>query len=89
MDAVSEPDWANSATDPILRLLAEAGVAISPGGIVVNLNQRLERPPSRSTVTRAIEGLRDRGLIRRLVPNRAYYTLTETGREYVRTKLDG
>jgi DNA-binding HxlR family transcriptional regulator len=37
----------------------------------------------------AIKGIRDRGVIRRPVPNCVYYTLTETGREYIRTKLDG
>jgi len=86
---VSGPDWANSATEPILRLLTDAGIALSPGAIVVNLDARLERPPSRSTVTRAIEGLREEGLIRRLDPDHAYYILTEDGREYVRTELAG
>lgn len=85
---MSGPDWSNSATEPVLRLLAESGVALSPGGIVVNLNDRLERPPSRSTVTRALKGLRDQGLIRHLDPDRSYYILTEAGRGYVRTELE-
>jgi Fe2+ or Zn2+ uptake regulation protein len=85
---VSTPDWANSATNPVLRLLADSGVALSPGAIVVNLNDRLERPPSRSTVTRALAGLRDQELVERVEPGRAYYLLTDAGQSYVSTHLD-
>ena len=79
--------WKNSATDAILRLLYESEVAISPGGITVNLEYKLERPPSRSTVTRAIEGLRKNGHLEKLDPNKSYYYLTQEGREYAEENL--
>ncbi|SER15300.1 helix-turn-helix domain-containing protein [Natrinema salaciae] len=80
-------DWQNSATDPVLRLLYEAGIAVSPGAITLNLQYQLERPPSRSTVTRAIEGLSDQGLITKMDPEKPYYTLTEEGEEYAEKNI--
>lgn len=84
---MSTPDWANSATNPVLRLLADSGVALSPSAIVVNLNDRLKRPPSRSTVTRILIGLRSQELVERVEPGRAYYVLTDAGQSYVRIHL--
>lgn len=79
------PEWKNSSTDAVLRLLARADVALSPGAITINLEQDLERPPSRTTITRAIKGLRETGLIRRIGEDQPYYEITENGRLY----LDG
>lgn len=81
-------DWENSATRPILKLLQESGVAISPGAITLNLKMRMERPPSRSTVTRALEQLQKRGLIEKPDENKTYYQITERGRAYLVGNLD-
>ncbi len=75
-------EWKNSATDPIINLLSESDVAISPGGITANLEYKLERPPSRSTVTRAIRGLRNKGYIEKIDGSKTYYMITDAGREY-------
>lgn len=79
------PEWKNSSTDAVLRLLSRADVALSPGAITINLEQELERPPSRTTITRAIKGLRETELIRRIEEDQPYYEITENGRLY----LDG
>lgn len=81
-------DWENSATRPVLDLLQESGVAISPGAITLNLELRMQRPPSRSTVTRALEQLRERGLIEKPDKDRTYYQITERGRAYLADGLD-
>jgi len=76
-------DWENSATRLVLNLLQESAVAISPGAITLNLEMRMERPPSRSTVTRALEQLRERKLIEKPDENKTYYQITERGRAYL------
>lgn len=83
------PDWKNSATDAVLRLLDDSGVALSPGGITVNLEVRLQRPPSRSTVTRAVKGALDVGLIERAEEGRSYYQISEQGRAYLAGDIEG
>lgn len=77
------PGWKNSATDPVLRLLAESDLALSSTSITYNLESRLERPPSRSTVTRALSGALDKGLVHQ--PYGSLYVITDRGRAY----LDG
>lgn len=76
-------DWENSATRPVLHLLDESDVAISPGAITLNLGMRMQRPPSRSTVTRALEQLRERDLIEKPDENKTYYQITDKGRRYL------
>jgi Fe2+ or Zn2+ uptake regulation protein len=78
-------DWKNSATDPVLRLLAESDLALSAKSIVYNLDQQLERPPSRATVHRALSGALDAGLVTQ--PEGALYAITDTGRDYVAGNL--
>ena len=80
------PDWVNSATKPVLRLLADHGLALSGKSIVYNLNKELQRPPSRATVMRALSGAMDVGLIHQ--PEGALYEITDRGREYVEGNLD-
>jgi repressor of nif and glnA expression len=78
-------DWKNSATEPVLRLLAESGLALSAKSIVHNLNERLERPPSRATVHRSLSGALDAGLVHQ--PEGSLYAITDTGREYLAGNL--
>jgi predicted transcriptional regulator len=78
-------DWKNSATEPVLRLLAESDLALSPKSIVYNLDEQLERPPSRATVHRSLSGLLDAGLIEQ--PDGSLYKITDTGRDYVAGNL--
>lgn len=82
------PEWKNSSSDAVLRLLARADVALSPGAITVNLQRELERPPSRTTVTRAIKGLREQELIQRIEDGQSYYEITELGRQYLCGQYD-
>jgi Fe2+ or Zn2+ uptake regulation protein len=78
-------DWKNSATDPVLRLLAESDLALSAKSIVYNLDQQLERPPSRATVHRALSGALDAGLVTQ--PEGALYAITDSGRDYMAGNL--
>jgi Fe2+ or Zn2+ uptake regulation protein len=78
-------DWKNSATEPVVRLLAEADLALSAKSIVYNLEQRLERPPSRATVHRALSGALDAGLVTQ--PEGTLYAITDAGQDYVAGNL--
>ena len=78
-------DWKNSATQPVLRLLADSDLALSATSIVFNLNKQLERPPSRATVHRALSGALDAGLVHQ--PEGALYAITGTGRAYLAGEL--
>lgn len=80
------PDWRDSATKPVLKLLAEHDLALSATAIYYNLEQRLERPPSQATVTRALKGLREVGLVEQ--PHGSLYQITGKGREYLAGDLD-
>ena len=82
---MTQTDWQNSATDPVLRLLAESGLALSATSIVYNLDKRLERPPSRATVHRALSGALDAGLVHQ--PKGSLYEITELGQEYLTGNL--
>jgi repressor of nif and glnA expression len=78
-------DWKNSATEPVLRLLAESNLALSAKSIVYNLDEQLERPPSRATVHRSLSGALDAGLVYQ--PEGALYAITDTGRAYLSGEL--
>jgi repressor of nif and glnA expression len=78
-------DWKNSATEPVLRLLDDSDLALSATSIVYNLNKRLERPPSRATVHRALSGALDAELVHQ--PEGALYEITDTGRAYLAGEL--
>ncbi|MFB6097249.1 MAG: ArsR family transcriptional regulator [Haloferacaceae archaeon] len=82
------PEWKNSSSDSVLRLLARAEIAVTPGAITINLQRELERPPSRTTITRAIKGLREQGLIRRIEDGQPYYQITDQGRAYLDGEYD-
>ncbi|WP_423744774.1 ArsR family transcriptional regulator (plasmid) [Haladaptatus sp. SPP-AMP-3] len=81
-------DWQNSATRPVLKLLDESDVAISPGGITLNLELEMQRPPSRSTVTRALKELLERDLIEKPAKEKTYYRITDAGRAYFAGEID-
>jgi len=82
---MSQADWKNSATEPVLRLLAESDLALSAKSIVFNLGHKLERPPSRATVHRALSGALNAGLVTQ--PEGTLYAITDTGRDYVAGNL--
>lgn len=74
--------WENSATEPVLELLADSGLALPPAVITHNLQQEMKRPPSSATVTRAIRGLREQGLVAK-DEETDYYRITSEGEQYL------
>jgi len=83
---MSGREWENSATKPILRLLNDSKLALSNSAIVYNLEQQMQRPPSKSTVNRALRGLRKKELVRQ--PQGSLYEITDSGRAYLQGELD-
>lgn len=72
----------------VLRLLYQSGQAMNPGSMLNTLRLRTERPPSQSSITRALRELEDRDLIVGLDVAGSYYVLTQTGVEFVEEELD-
>lgn len=79
----------NIATDPVLELLDEAPLAVTPGSIVFELQRRGGDSPSRRTIFRALDELEDRGYITRPQgDDGTLIEITERGREYLRGERD-
>ncbi len=78
----------NKASEPILELLDESGIALSPSTIVVNLNIELDNSPARSTIYKAFDPLLENGFIEKADVDGTYYRITPLGREYLRGELD-
>lgn len=74
----------NKATDPVLELLAETGLALPPKTMLVNFNRKLNDPPSRSTVFRAVSDLQAHGYIEKYPAAETHYVITDEGRSYLR-----
>lgn len=78
----------SDAAHPVLRLLYQSGVAISPSGIAVNLDDRMDDSPSRTAVLTAIRELNEENYLRKLADLESCYRITERGREYVEAEID-
>jgi len=79
----------NKATDPVLELLDDVGIAISPNAIMYELNQTSSDPPHRSSVYRAMDDLEKRDYIcRPKGEDTRLVQITERGREYLRGERD-
>lgn len=88
MSQVPDPgEWANTAIVPVLETLGRTDIAVSAGAIRFELERDMRRPPSRSTVTRAIRTLRETSLVRKPDEEKIYYELTDAGRQYVNDRL--
>lgn len=81
-------DWETGATAPTLRVLYQAGVALSPHSIVANLEEYAGEAPSVIEVQETLEGLDEQELVRRLDRPEEYYVITEHGIDYVETEVD-
>ncbi len=79
--------WMNKASEPVLELLAESGLALPPKAINVNLSRIMDDPPGRTTIFRAYEPLEDHGFIETLDVDGTYYIITDRGRAYLNDTL--
>ncbi|MFC4359242.1 helix-turn-helix transcriptional regulator [Halobium salinum] len=71
----------NDASIPVLETLHKAGIAISAGAIQYELERTMKRPPSRSTITRALRELQNHELVTKPDEDKIYYELTDKGRK--------
>mgnify|MGYP000159200245 CR=1 FL=1 len=65
----------------VLELLAQAGIAVSPGAIAANVAHFTERDLSAADVATALETLDAENYVRTLADT-DYYRLTDHGRNY-------
>ena len=78
----------NKASEHILELLADSGLALPPKAIEVNLGRLQNDPPSRSSIFNAFDPLIEHGYIENIAESGSYYVITETGRAYLEGKLE-
>ena len=82
------PEQQNEATEPVLRVLYQAGVALSADSVVANLDAYVDESHGRAAVEEALAGLEDADLVRRLDREGDYYEVTGRGGDYVETEVD-
>jgi len=79
--------WMNKASDPVLELLAESGVALNQKGLLINLEREMDDPPARRTITRCVEPLEEYGFIENIAETGSYWVITDLGRRYLNDSL--
>lgn len=67
--------------DAVLRVLSQAGIAVSPGGIVANLRELYDVDLGEAAVADALDTLEDENYVRAL--DDTHYRITDHGRDYV------
>lgn len=75
-----------TAREVVLEALAGNQVPVSATSLTEYLKMTIKRPPSRSTVRRALESLAEEGLAEQ--PYGSYYRITDKGRAYLNEELD-
>jgi len=73
----------NKATDPVLELLEDSGLALPPNAIIVNVQRGLSDPPSEPTFYRTLGPLEENGFIETIPEREKFYRITEKGRRYL------
>lgn len=81
-------DWERDAVEPVLRVLYQAGIGISPAAITANLDEYVEDPPDPEEVRLALEELADEELVRSLQDDGQFFLLTDGGRSYVGNEIE-
>ncbi|QDX39701.1 hypothetical protein [Salarchaeum sp. JOR-1] len=71
--------------DAVLRVLSQAGIAVSPGGIAANLRELYDVDRSEAAVADALDALEDENYVRAL--DDTYYRITGHGRDYVTSEF--
>lgn len=84
---MSTENWDSDAVEPVLRVLYQAGIGISPAAITANLDEYLEEPPDPEAVRQALDELQDSELVRTLDGDE-YFLLTDGGRSYVGNEIE-
>ncbi|MFH5801649.1 ArsR family transcriptional regulator [Haladaptatus sp. CMAA 1911] len=79
--------WMNKATDPVLEILADTDYALPSGVIYYNLSYKEQIDVSRRTVLRALDPLKEHGLVKIATGTETYYEITDKGRKYLNGKL--
>lgn len=78
----------NKASEPILELLEDAGVVMTPGAIEYELNRRMADPPGHNTIHRGLRELENHRLIERPQASTILIDLTELGEQFLAGDID-
>lgn len=70
----------------VLRVLSQAGIGVSPGGIAANIDAFTEATATETDVRVVIDDLEDQNYVRQL-DDTDYYRITDHGRDDVRSEF--
>jgi hypothetical protein len=87
-DIEMSTDQQNEATESVMRVLYQAGVALSPDSIVATLDVYADDSHDEATVREALGGLEAESLVRRLDREGDYYVVTDSGSDFLETEID-
>jgi repressor of nif and glnA expression len=79
--------WMNKASEPVLELLVESGLALNQKAILLNLQRQMDDPPGRRTISRCLEPLEEYGFVENVAKRGGYYVITDLGRAYLNDEL--
>ncbi|GAA0653721.1 hypothetical protein [Salarchaeum japonicum] len=72
-------------SEAVLRVLSQAGIAVSPGGIAANLRELSDRDIDDAAVADALDALEAENYVRPI--DDTHYRITDHGRDYVKTEF--
>lgn len=85
---MTETDWESDAVEPVLRLLHQAGIAVTAEVVATNLREGLEDAPTDREVAAALSELDDANFVRTSADADDYYRITDRGRGHVSNELE-
>ncbi|MGB9965202.1 hypothetical protein [Halobacterium hubeiense] len=81
-------DWEQDVVEPVLRVLHQAGVAVTADVVATNLDAVLDDAPSAAEVDAALAELVEDNLVRPFADADGYYVITDRGSGHVGNELD-
>ncbi|MFB6268877.1 MAG: hypothetical protein ABEH83_02975 [Halobacterium sp.] len=83
-----DTDWETDAAEPVLRLLHQAGIAVTADVVATNLAEVAEGSPSRMEAAAALAELESVNFVRTFADTDDYYLITSTGADHVANELE-
>lgn len=81
-------DWQRDVVEPVLRVLHQAGVAVTADVVATNLDAVLDDAPTAVEVDAALAELDEDNFVRTFADTDGYYVITDRGSGHVSNELD-
>jgi hypothetical protein len=87
-DVTDTDEWRNDAAEPVLRLLYQAGIAVTGDVVETNLGAVADVSPTTAAVSAALAELEGENFVRTFAETDDYYLITDRGRGHVANELE-